>query len=310
MRQFEVLSDSDLVSALVPPEGEVSAVLDTDTFNEIDDQYALAYAELAPNIRLEAVYAAPFFNGRSRSPEDGMEKSYEEIMRLRTKLAELPHEASFLAFKGARGYLSDVDHPERSDAAEDLIARAKAASGRLYVLAIAAPTNVVSALLLAPEIRRKIVVVWLGGQPLYWPTAREFNLEQDRIASQLLFDFGVPLVNVPCKNVAEHLRVSVPELARHLKGKNGLSDYLLEITTGLMEGEGMLSKVIWDIAAVAWLRSRELISTHLLASPILTDRLTWSRDVSRHLIRVAYDVDRDAVFRDLFGLIAPNGAAS
>jgi len=38
-------------------------VLDTDTYNEVDDQFALAHLLLAPElVRLEAVYAAPFFN--------------------------------------------------------------------------------------------------------------------------------------------------------------------------------------------------------------------------------------------------------
>jgi inosine-uridine nucleoside N-ribohydrolase len=39
-----------------------------------------------------------------------------------------------------------------------------------------------------PAIKEKIVVVWLGGTPQYWPSAREFNLRQDVIASQVLFD--------------------------------------------------------------------------------------------------------------------------
>ncbi len=52
----------------------------------------------------------------------------------------------------------------RSAAVEDLIARASAdRPDPLYVVAIAAPTNIASALLAAPEIVERIVVVWLGG---------------------------------------------------------------------------------------------------------------------------------------------------
>ena len=54
-------------------------VLDTDTYNEIDDQFALVYALLCPEkLNVEAVYAALFTNDRSTGPGDGMEKSYEE----------------------------------------------------------------------------------------------------------------------------------------------------------------------------------------------------------------------------------------
>ena len=63
--------------------GPVPAILDTDTYNEIDDQFALVYALLSPeSIELRGVTAAPFFNSRSTSAGDGMEKSYQEIVRI------------------------------------------------------------------------------------------------------------------------------------------------------------------------------------------------------------------------------------
>ena len=67
----------------IPAPGRLRVVLDTDTYNEIDDQYALAYSLLSPErISLEAIYAAPFVNNRSASAAQGMEKSYEEILTL------------------------------------------------------------------------------------------------------------------------------------------------------------------------------------------------------------------------------------
>ena len=44
---------------LEPPADHVRMVLDTDTYNEIDDQFALVYALLSPErITCEAIYAA------------------------------------------------------------------------------------------------------------------------------------------------------------------------------------------------------------------------------------------------------------
>ena len=58
-------------------------VLDTDTYNEIDDQFALVHVLLSPErVRLGAIYAAPFHNSRSSGPADGMRKSFEEIHRV------------------------------------------------------------------------------------------------------------------------------------------------------------------------------------------------------------------------------------
>ena len=55
-------------------DGVKRVILDTDTYNEIDDQFALATAMLAPDrIDLVCVTAAPFHNENSTSFGDGME---------------------------------------------------------------------------------------------------------------------------------------------------------------------------------------------------------------------------------------------
>jgi purine nucleosidase len=65
------LSDPDRIRRLEPPAqgARLSMVLDTDTFNEIDDQFALGYALLSPDrLDLKAVYAAPFGTTTTTSP--------------------------------------------------------------------------------------------------------------------------------------------------------------------------------------------------------------------------------------------------
>jgi purine nucleosidase len=292
------------IKPLPSPQSPVRAVLDTDTYNEIDDQFALAYAALSAGIGLEAVYAAPFLNDRSRDPEDGMEKSFEEALRVLSMLGSRRAGSLPEVFKGSRRFLPGRERPVSSDAAKDLVERAMSLPGPLYVLAIAAITNVASAILLEPGILEKIVVVWLGGQPTGWHTASEFNLKQDLPAAQVIFDSGVPLVHIPCKNVAEHLRVTIPELQHWLGGRNALCDYLVSITREHMDVRASRSKVIWDIATVAWLRNPDWVPSRVVHSPILTAGLTWSQDTSRHFIREAIDVDRDAILGDLYGLLA------
>lgn len=63
------------------PEHPVDVVIDTDTFNEVDDQFALAYLlKNQDRLRLQAIYAAPFLNEKAETPGSGMEKSYQEIL--------------------------------------------------------------------------------------------------------------------------------------------------------------------------------------------------------------------------------------
>jgi purine nucleosidase len=297
--KFPVISDALRLERLKPPTGKVRMVLDTDTYNEIDDQYALVHALLSPEqLDVEAVYAAPFHNKRSTDAADGMEKSYEEILRLLDRLAVAP---DGLVFRGSPGFLPGWDHPYRSEAALNLVERAMAASDEpLYVVAIGATTNVASAILIEPTIIERIVVVWLGGHARHWPHTREFNLGQDIQAARLVLDCGVPLVRIPCLDVASHLLTTLPEIERYVEGRGAIGNYLAEIFKGYHADHYARSKVIWDISATAYLVNADWVPTDLVHSPIVTDQTTWGFDPSRHLVRCARSVDRDAIFKDLF----------
>ena len=296
---FPKLSDAERLARLTPPDGPVRMVLDTDTYNEIDDQFALVHAILSPDrLSVDAIYAAPFTNNRSSGPADGMERSYEEILRLLERLNMSP---DGLAYRGSTAYLAGPDEPQRSEAVDDLVSRSTSGGdGPLYVVAIGAITNVASAILVEPEIIRNIVVVWLGGNPPFWPSAREFNLKQDLHASRLIFDCGVPFVQIPCQGVTSHLTTTVPEINAHVAGRGPLGDFLAERFKGYSNDHYAWAKEIWDVAAIAYLLNPDWVPTVLDHSPMLTDQFTWSADRSRHLIRVATSIKRNPIFRDLF----------
>ena len=61
MINFPKLSPDLMTERLAPPRGKLRVVIDTDTANEIDDQFALAWALLSP-VKLDvlAVTAEPF----------------------------------------------------------------------------------------------------------------------------------------------------------------------------------------------------------------------------------------------------------
>jgi len=302
-QNFPKLDETFRLKQLEPPKGKVRMVLDTDTYNEIDDQYALCYAYLSKEkLSLEAVYAAPYFNNRSTSAGDGMEKSYQEIGRLLKMLGKSPQG---FAFRGSDRYLEDISRPIRSEAALDLIKKALASTpdDPLYVVTVGCITNIASALLIEPEIIKNIVVVWLGGNTLYWPHQKEFNLMQDVLAARVVLNSGVPVVIMPCANVVSHFHTTIPELKTYLQGKNTLSDYLLNMTIEYSGGHDTWSKVIWDVTAVAWLVNPSWLPTNIEHSPVLTDQVTYSIDHTRHFIRMATSLNRDAIFRDLFAKI-------
>jgi inosine-uridine nucleoside N-ribohydrolase len=243
------------------------------------------------------VYAAPFHNDRSTGPGDGMEKSYAEIEEI---LGRLDVSTDDFAYRGSTTYLQKPLTPVESSAAHDLVRRANEGDSPLYVLAIGAITNVASAILIDPSIRSKIVLVWLGGHPHHHPHAMEFNLQQDIYASQVVFDSGVPLVQIPCAGVASHLITTLAELEKDMGRDNPICDFLVGRFEEYSDDHFAWGKVIWDIAAVAWILNPSWVPTWISHSPRLSTDIRWSPDEGRHFVRVAHGVNRNAVFQDMF----------
>ena len=300
MTEFPKLDPAHRLRLLTPPKGRVRAVLDTDTYNEIDDQFALVQMLLSrERIAVEAIYAAPFHNARSSGPGDGMEKSHEEILMLLDRMGEKPGDR---VLRGVTAWVGAEKQARAAPAVDDLIARARASTPEepLYVVAIAAISNVASALLRAPDIIDRIAVVWLGGHALHWPDTDEFNLRQDVGGAQVLLDSGAALVLLPCMGVVSHLHASVAEIERYVEPHGAIGAFLAMRFKEYAKDHMGWSKQIWDMAAVGWLIDAAWTPSYLVAAPILTDHVTWSFDARRHPIRYVSHVERDPILRDFY----------
>jgi inosine-uridine nucleoside N-ribohydrolase len=287
------------------PQLPIDVVLDTDAYNEIDDQFAIAYLLKSEGLRTLALYAAPFFNNNSTSPEDGMERSYDEIGKL---LALMGKECP--TYRGSRTYLPDEKTPVESPAARDLVERAMKYSPEkpLYVVAIGAITNVASALLLEPSIAENIVIVWLGGHAHHFHDTTEFNMVQDIAAARVVFNSGAPLVQLPCAGVVSAFAVSKQELEHFLMDKNPLADYLARNTIAAADKYAAgrdWTRVIWDVTAVAWLKNRgdRFLLSRLVPAPLPTYERQYEQRGDAAFMRYVYYVNRDELMNDLFSVV-------
>lgn len=353
--KFPKLSDEERIEKLNIPAGKIHLVIDTDAKNEVDDQFAVSWALKSPErFIVDAVYAAPFSHScfsklmpkgvsleavggvtLTATPGDGMEASYQELLKLFDLLGEKPEGR---VFRGSKEYISDIGGPVESDAAKDLIKRAMASDETLYVAAIGAPTNVASALLMEPELVKKIVLIWLGAEPLYFKHGIEFNAMQDVKATQILFDSGVPMVLVPVMNTVWTLALSKQEIEHYLIGKTEIANYLSEILLGGISDDvgaavgmsammrhtygagtedrddGYLfqfptnhiapSRVICDISTIGFLKNPSWTPSTMEFSPVFKDDMTWGpRDETRHKIRVVNTCNRDPIFGDMIACL-------
>ncbi len=285
---------------LIRSDKKLNIILDTDAYNEVDDQFCIAYCMRATDrINLLSINAAPFLNERSTSPADGMEKSYDEIFKV-MKLVD-PN-ASIPVYRGSTAFLTDKNTPVESDAVENIFRTVNNSSEPVIILAIGAITNVASALIKYPELARKMAVVWLGGTALHWPTAYEFNLKQDIPGAQVLFDSEIPFLQIPCAGVCTEFVTSVPELTYHIGGKNLLCDYLLQNVAEECRcyPTPVAGRIIWDVTAAAALICPKYTDVVEIPRPILTSDCHYAVNQARPHYLYVRNLDRDRIYNDLF----------
>ena len=117
--KYPVITPEERRQRLEPPRKKIHVVIDSDTYNEVDDQFAISYAMLSPEkIQMEAIYAAPFssdFFARLMQTDgvaipmtgnlkEGLELSYQEILKLLGLLGR--EDFKDRVFRGSERYMT------------------------------------------------------------------------------------------------------------------------------------------------------------------------------------------------------------
>lgn len=349
----------DMQHRLDPPSGRVRLLIDTDTANEVDDQFAIAWALFrSDRLKIEAITAEPYsfrhhlgplraaeaairagkvhdehmlggFQGwinrlhaQGRTvddldlvgPAEGMEQSHAEILRVCAACGVTPP-----VHRGASRYSTHDGDIVWSAAAEAIVDLAKTGDPPLYIAAMGCVTNIAAALWRAPEIADRIVVIWTSAYPSHAPHSvrPSLNLVQDVPSSRALFDLAVPLVYLPGYHVGAQLKISLPEMERFVAPRGAIGALLQDLYLNnplhkmfALTDTVRRTWVIWDMICIAWLLDPGWVPTFLTTAPVLTDDLHWHKAPDRHLIREAYDVQRDEIFLDFYNALLHPSAAS
>lgn len=275
---------------------KINVILDTDTDNECDDQFALSYLiKSQDRFNIEAITIAPYQHDNELSIQEGLDRSYNEVIKI-CKWLNFEYENK--VFKGSPDYIQD-GYNETNDAVNKIIETALK-NNKTYVIGIGAITNIAMAILKQPKIIDKIEVIWLGGYSLLSSNNEEFNFRQDVQAVKEVFNSKVRLTIIPCENVAYSLMMSIYELEHHLRNKSELCNYLCDEFYDDGKHGIQTRRPIWDISAVAYLINSDWFETIETSCPDINDDKSYRLTQNNHKITMATHLDSSKIYEDLF----------
>ena len=285
---------NDLIK--IPDEKKIRVIIDTDAACEADDPFAIAQALMSPKLIVKGILAEHF-----REP-DSTQRSYDEI---RTVLDAM--EIDVPVFMGQNGPL-EADSSV-SPAAQFIIDEATGAgTGHLYILCQGAITNVAMALRTCPQLKEKIIIIWIGthgiqniGKPVPF---REFNAGNDVTAANEVLQGGAKIWLIP-SDVYTTINVSLAELKMKVEpyGKIGhhlyhnMIDYNLSDRAGWTQGE---SWSLGDSPAIAVAINPGCGKFVEAPAPFVNEETGSESRADSPVIRVYTSVDSRFILEDFF----------
>jgi len=267
-------------------------IIDSDTANEIDDQYAITYAVLSESFDIRGFTAAHF------GKDGSMENSHEEILHVLNLLGK---KDDYPVLPGAVEAFADHSTPRDSESARFIIREALKAQEPLHIICIGPLTNLASAYLIEPAIERKVMCLWLAGKQ--WPEGGLFfNNKNDIIAAQVIFASGIDLTLIPAVGTADKLKIRLKDRV-HIEGRRLIGNYLWKL---FMRRFG-LPKAIYDVAAVAALKIPLACTTVTAPRPELRNDGTYTHKYAHDTITVVTDINAGLIKKDFFASLEKAG---
>jgi len=274
----------------------MNVILDTDTYNEEDDLFALSYLLKSRDMfNIEAITTAPYSHKNSDlTVKEGQDLSYNEILKL-CNLLNFNSENK--VFKGSLDYIQN-GYDDENDAVNKIIEIALK-NDMTYLLSIGSITNIALAIKKEPKIINKIQIIWLGGNDLSYKDNMEYNFRQDVEAVKIVFSSNVKLTVLPCRNVVSALKIDIRTLKNNLT-KNEINKYLIERFCNDGYHSYQEERVIWDISVIAYMINKKWFKTKEVSTPIINDDTSYKMTNAKNKITFVTKLNRNKIYSDLF----------
>jgi inosine-uridine nucleoside N-ribohydrolase len=228
-------------------------ILTTDCGAEIDDQFAITYLMLVPQIRVKAIVTTHAPNLPKQAESSAA--CVNDILH-RLAIASPPP-----VFAGS-GVALTGRAPLRNEGVDSILATSRrySAQNRLVIITIGATTDVASAFLKDPTLGDRVEILTMGFNS--WPKGEDpWNIKNDPLAYQVILDSAAP-ITIGSADVCEaHLTLDEPSAAQLLRGHGEMGDWLDTLFNHFVTDNAKLVAdvvspghwVIWDTVVVAHL---------------------------------------------------------
>ncbi len=294
---------------------KVSIIFDTDANNELDDQHALAYLLFSGNsFNVVGVTVNATYNGGDIE---------EHVAEARRVMQLCGVEKSIPLISGANGDFETIrktiDEPvyDGKDAVQFIINESrKSRDQKLVLLPVGKLTNIALALEIAPDIKEKVRVVWLGSN---YPEPGEYNQENDIPSLNYILDQDVPfemvMVRYGKSTGSDVIRATRGEIEKEMKGmgprtepvmgRHGdaftcFGDYSIDLFLhAQMHGEPP-SRALFDMVAVAIVKEPSWGNSREIPAPILEEDKWIERSANSRKVILWENFKTDSILADFY----------
>ena len=271
---------------------KVNVILDCDTKNEIDDQFAISYALKSSEINLLGVCSVQNTKKHGSKSIDIYHNEAKKILKLGN--------SKISAYKGSRFPIKSSKNPEESSAVNFIIKTALNSSEKVYIIGIGPCTNIVNACLLEPKIKKKCVFVWLGGfldnkeaRKQDW---KECNFDGDKTGVKILFDLDIDLILIPAWGVTDRMIIQNEYFSQELKIKNTpLSNYLSKLVNETRQK----FHIFWDVAAIAVVENLKKSRIKKVPTCKVKDNKIVFLNKNKNKIKLVYSIEEFDILNEL-----------
>lgn len=299
---------------------KMDIIFDSDTNNELDDQYAIAYMLM----NQDRFNILAITTNATRVGGDAYMHAVEakRVLDLMGKLGK-----NITLIPGATGSYEEIaptvnnKYYDGCEAVDFIIkaARKYSPTNKLVLIPVGKFTNIALALKKAPEIAKNIRIVWLGSN---YPDPGEYNLVNDIPSMNYVLDCDVETEIAIVhprdgKKGTNDMRITRGEVRQKIAGrgpkvtpvvgrKGGMftrfGDYALNLIDQFKK-EDSYTRALHDMICVAIVLHPEWTEQMTIPAPTMVDEKFVERPNNPHKVKILFNYNRDAIINNFEDLL-------